>query len=235
VKRVAILQPGYLPWLGFFDQADSVDLFVLYDNVQYTKQDWRNRNRIKTQSGVDWLTVPVQKFASEARINEVRIAQDGKWAKKHLNLIQNAYRKAPHFEGVWGELEKLLMSPRDLLQDLDHALASWMASKMGIRCEWKWAHEIPTTSEEKSEKLLQICKSVGANEFIDGAAAESFLKVESFHEAGITIQFQEYQHPVYPQLWGEFQPYLSALDLMFNCGPESLAVIRSGRRFRKGN
>ena len=222
---VAVLQPGYLPWLGFFDQLRRADVFVYYDDVQYDKHGWRNRNRIKTQSGPLWLTVPVKASAdahtgSPPRIIDVEIDGRTPWARKHVESIRQAYARAPHLARYLPPLEELLQRKWDRLVDLDLACAGLMAQWLGLerRIERSSALGI---GGERSERLVEICRHFGASRYVSGDAAQTYLDLPLFERHGIQVEWQQYTHPTYPQLHGEFVPYLSALDLILNCGDEA--------------
>jgi hypothetical protein len=222
---VAVLQPGYLPWLGFFDQLRRADVFVYYDDVQYDKHGWRNRNRIKTQNGPLWLTVPVKASTGGTSTTPPRIldvAIDGRtpWARKHVESVRQAYARAPFLSQYLPALEELLQRPWDRLVDLDLACASLMAGWLGLQRRVERS-SLLGIGGERSERLVAICRHFGASRYVSGDAAQAYLDVPLFERAGIQVEWQQYSHPAYPQLHGEFVPYLSALDLILNCGDEA--------------
>ncbi len=223
---VVVLQPSYLPWLGFFDQMLRSDAFVFYDDVQYDKNGWRNRNRIKTASGPAWLTVPVlQTGRHSQRILDVEI--DGKvgWARKHVATIRASYARAPYLARYLPELESVLTSGTPLLVELDLAVIALLCRWLGIERRVVRSSQLGIEGGQ-SERLLRICQHFGATRYVSGDAARDYLDVPLFEQNGITVEWQAYQHPVYPQLHGEFVPYLSVLDLVLNAGPESLPYIQ---------
>ncbi len=223
--KIGILQPSYLPWLGYFEQIANTDVFVLYDDVQYDKNSWRNRNRIKTDKGAQWLTVPVlYQFRDRPQIREIEILPDSGWSRKHLDSIRLHYRKAPHFERYFPDLEKILGKKYKLLLDLDLAVIRWFLDCLGLRCSLHLSSELGVKGD-KNERLIKICQHFGADWFYEGAAGKNYLKESLFQNAGIRVEYQDYQHPIYPQLHGNFVPYLSTLDLLLNCGAESLKII----------
>lgn len=228
--KIGILQPSYLPWLGFFEQIERTDIFVLYDDVQYDKNGWRNRNRIKTDKGAQWLTVPVlYKFRERPLIREIEISPDSGWARKHLNAIRLQYRKASHFEGYFPGFEKLLSkSAYKLLLDLDLAVIRWFLDQLGLKCKPYLSSELGIKGD-RNERLVKICQHFGADCFYEGASGKNYLDEALFWKANIRIEYQDFHHPVYPQLHGNFIPYLSTLDLLFNCGKKSLEVIKGGK------
>jgi hypothetical protein len=225
-RTLVVLQPGYLPWLGFFDQMRRSDIFVYYDDVQFDWHSWRNRNRIKTPQGPLWLTVPVQHSGDLAstRVIDALIDQTARWASKHLKSIRQYYAKAPFLTKYLPELEELLMREWTHIAALDMALVDLMARWLSV------APAIHRSSElgiggAKSERLLNLCRHFGATRYLSGDAAKDYLDVDAFAQNGITVEWQHYPHPVYPQLHGDFVPYLSALDLLLNCGDESASIL----------
>lgn len=229
--RVAVLQPGYLPWLGFFDQELTVDKFILYDDVQYDRRGWRNRNRLKTPDGQVWLTVPVhQKGKFHQLINEVRIDNERPWKKKHLGTVEAFYKKAPYFDVLYPQFEKILSEEWTYLWKLDTTLIEWLNRIIGIDTPIMQASTL-NAEGEKSDRLLDICKKLGATEYYSGAAARHYLDLDMFRDAGVSVYFQEYVHPVYPQLHGEFLSHLSVMDLLMVAMDKSKEIIESGRKW----
>jgi WbqC-like protein len=228
--RVVVLQPGYLPWLGFFDQMRRADVFVYYDDVQYDTHGWRNRNRIKTQHGPLWLTVPVRHSGlSKPRIVDIAIDARTNWAKKHVASIRQAYAGAQFAKQYVPALEEVLMRPWERLVDVDLAVARVMAECLGIRRRIERASTLGVDGGQ-SERLLNICRHFGATRYLSGSAAREYLDVPLFERNGIAVEWQDFAHPVYPQLHGDFIPYLSAVDLILNCGEESRAVLEAASR-----
>jgi hypothetical protein len=222
---IVVLQPGYLPWLGFFDQLRRADVFVYYDDVQYDKHGWRNRNRIKTQTGALWLTVPVRhRGLGFPRLLEVEIEPGTPWVRKHLATLREAYAAAPFLNEYLPPLEELLRRHWQRLVDLDIAVVDLMAAAFGLtrRIERSSALNI---AGARSKRLLNICRHFGATTYLTGAAAGSYLDQGLFEQHGIRVEWQHFEHPVYPQLHGEFIPYLSALDLLLNCGSGAALVL----------
>jgi hypothetical protein len=225
---VAIHQPQFMPWLGYFDKMDQADAFVLLDNVQYKKNEWQNRNRIRTAQGKQWLTVPVR-FKFPALINQVGINNEENWRNKHWQVLRTNYAKAPYWESVHDDLQAFYQRPCDMLTDLNQASVTWLKQQMGIATELYLASEMEL-SQEPTQRLVDICKSVGAKTYLAGADGAKYMELELFAEAGLEILFQEYEHPTYPQLFDSCETHLSALDLVLNCGPASLETVRRGRR-----
>jgi hypothetical protein len=222
-RTLAVLQPGYLPWLGFFDQLRRSDVFVLYDDVQYDKNGWRNRNRIKSPKGPHWLTVPVRVSLGQ-RILDVEIDNRQTWARKHLGTIEQFYKKAPFFGTYFPALEATLTRTWDKLVDLDAALISQMASWLGIETEIVRCSELGVDGD-RNLRLLNLCKHFKAERYLSGNAAQCYLDSELFGSNHIEVAWQDYQHPIYQQQYEGFEPYLSALDLLFNCGDNSKTIL----------
>ena len=223
--KVGILQPGYLPWLGFFEQVHRCDIFVLYDDVQFDKNSWRNRNRIKTPDGPLWLTVPVSHRGHTSQtLLETKITENKRWPRKHLNSLKTYYGKATHWNRYSEGLAEIYEREWSFLVDLDIALITYLLQELGITTRILRSSELGV-SGDKTDRLVSICNALKAHTFYEGAAGRGYIETEKFDRAGITLEFQDYQHPLYPQLYGEFIPYLSVIDLMFNCGEKSLTVL----------
>lgn len=226
---IAVLQPGYLPWLGFFDQMRRADTFVVYDDVQYDKHGWRNRNRIKTASGVQWLTVPVRHAGQGwPPVSEVRIDAQQAWARKHVHTLRQSYARAPFAAALLPQLEDILLRGWERLVDLDMAVSAWMAEALGVSTPVVRVSALSVPGE-KSRRLLDICRHLGATRYLSGDAARDYLDVAMFAREGVDVVWQQYDHPVYPQQHGAFVSHLSAVDLLFNCGPDS-GTILAGRQ-----
>jgi hypothetical protein len=228
MTTVVVLQPGYLPWLGFFDQMRRCDVFVYYDDAQFDKNGWRNRNRIQTAQGPLWLTVPVlQSGRMGQRLCEVEIEHTQPWGAKHLRAIQQSYAKAPYLSAYFPGLEALLKRDWRLLVDLDLAAVELMCRWFGLERRTLRASTLGIGGG-RSERLLSICRYLGATRYLSGSAAKDYLDVGLFADAGIGVVWQDYSHPIYPQLHNPFVPFMSALDLLLNVGPGSLAVVAKG-------
>lgn len=231
---LAAHQPQFLPWLGFFDKLDRADVFVLLDNVQYKKNEWQNRNRIKGSRGPQWLTVPVS-FRHGERIREVAVSLREDWPRRHLATLRACYGRSDHFERFYRWCEKLIAEPRwERLSELNVALLDAVRHELGISTTVLLASEIGPETSDRDGRLIALCRDLGADTYLAGAGGRAYMNVERFAEDGIRVEFQDYRHPVYPQLFGEFQPALSVLDLLFNCGPGSLTVIRNGSGRNEG-
>jgi hypothetical protein len=225
MTTLVVLQPSYLPWLGFFDQVRRCNHFVFYDDVPYDKNGWRNRNRIKTASGPVWLTVPIRtKGRLGQLINKVEIANTVHWARKHLTSISEAYAAAPFRDAYLPALADLLQRRWERLADLDIAVSKLMCIWFGLERPMYRSSELGIGGDRNS-RLLALCHHFGATTYLSGDAARAYLDTGLFAEHGIHVQWQEFKHPQYPQQHGPFLPYMSALDLVLNVGDESAPVL----------
>jgi hypothetical protein len=221
---LSIHQPAYLPWLGYFDKILRSDIFVYMDNVQFERNSFINRNRIKTPQGAIWLTVPVKlKGHTGKTIQETEIDNSKNWRKDHLSTIFFNYKKARNFSVLYPELEKLYAKEYVSVSALCFdQLLFWLAW-LGIKKEIIKASELGLTAE-KSDLVLEICEKLSATKYLSGALGRDYLELGKFKLAGIEIELQEYKQPVYEQLWGEFIPNLSILDYCLNAGdPKSIS------------
>lgn len=228
--KLVVLQPGYLPWLGFFDQMHWADIFVVYDDVQYTKNDWRNRNRIKGTNGPQWLTVPVH-FHLGNLIKDVALHQDKRWVESHVKSLQFAYAKGKYFDDYFPQIKKLIKAPHERLIDLDMTLIMYLKGTLGIDTQVLYSSRMEAKGS-KSQRLINICHECSATQYLTGDAARDYLDVKLFEDNGIEVRYHHYKHPEYPQLFGDFVPHLSVVDLLFNCGPESLDYLKGKGEFR---
>lgn len=229
MKTIAVLQPGYLPWLGFFDQMAQSQVFVIYDDVQYDKHGWRNRNRIRTASGIEWLTVPVlAKGRSGQKIKEVQINNKVSWREKHLKTIHQHYKKSPFLNLYFPKFKEILCKDWDLLLSLDMAVINAIVEFLGIKTKILFSSQIGIDGIQ-TERLIKICKSLHAQIYLTGDKARDYLDEMQFKREGLLVTWHQYQHPIYTQCYEPFVPYLSVIDLLFNHGTESLDIL-SGRR-----
>ncbi|MBI3003322.1 MAG: WbqC family protein [candidate division NC10 bacterium] len=224
---VAIHQPQYLPWIGYFDKMDQADVFVLLDTVQFKKNEWQNRNRVKTPDGWQWLTVPVvHRFPQ--RIDEVRIAPDDSWGRKHWQALQTHYGAAPFFAPHAPFFADCFARPWERLVDLSGHLIEYLAGALGIGARLIRA-STGRFPEDATGRLVAICRHLGASAYLAGRDGQSYMDLDQFAAAGIAVKTQDFACPVYPQRYGAFVPDLSVVDLLFNCGQESLARLRRQR------
>lgn len=227
MKKVAILQSNYIPWKGYFDMIAAVDEFILYDDMQYTRRDWRNRNQIKTPQGVQWLTVPVSvKGKYDQTIRETEIDGVG-WAEAHWKTIAQNYRKAPHFEEIAAIFEPLYRQRQYthlsvLNRDLIEAVCAYLGITTKISNSWDYQ-----IIEGKTERLADLCAQAGGTEYISGPSAKGYIEESFFTEKGIQLNWFGYNgYQEYPQLWGEFTHGVTILDLLFNCGKDAHRYMR---------
>jgi hypothetical protein len=225
-KKIAISQSNYIPWKGYFDFINSVDEFVLYDEVQYTKRDWRNRNRVKTPEGLLWLTIPV-KASQSHKINEVEIA-DSRWNEKHWNTIRHLYSSAKEFDVYANAIESIYKNATHTkLSDINQHFLSGINNLLGLDTLLTRSTDYQSRGD-KTEKLLSICEQAGADVYVTGPAAKSYLDVELFKNHGIEVEWMNYDgYQEYPQLYGEFEHSVSILDLLFNTGNEATNYLKT--------
>jgi len=226
---VAIHQPQYLPWLGYFDKMDRADAFCYLDNVQYKKNEWQNRNRLKTAQGWQWLTVPV-KYRFPQKIIEVTVNEAVHWQHKHIQALITNYKKAPYFNDYFPVIESALKHDFKNIGDLNIHMITRVREILGIHSKpVVRGSEIPL-SDDPTGRLVDICKYFGGDTYLAGQDGTKYMEMDQFGKSGIKVATQEFEHPEYPQCFGDFQSHLSIIDLIFNCGPESLKIIRKGRR-----
>lgn len=229
MKRIAILQSNYIPWKGYFDMIAAVDEFILYDDVQFTKNDWRNRNRIKTPQGVKWLTIPVGQVISR-RIRDVELPKVN-WQMKHWKALESNYRRAPHFNDVAAILEPFYTKCQySHLSELNKKLIEVICLYLGIttKISNSWDYSLV---DGKVERLVDLCTQAGASEYISGPAAKDYIENDVFVKSNIKIEWFSYQGYIeYPQLWGGFSHEVTILDLLFNCGKDSPHYMKYVRK-----
>jgi len=231
--KVAISQPTYLPWLGYFDQIDYVDKFVFLDNVQFEKRSWQQRNRIKGPNGLILLTVPVMvKGRFNQLIYDTLISDVQHWYK-HLGAIESNYRRAPFFEKYWRDFCAVSQQGWDSgrLAELNMALILWCMRALGIHTPVLRASALGSTGR-KGELLATICETLGADCYLSAFGSATYLVQEEdeFAKRHIEVRFQHYEHPTYSQQFPPFVPYASVVDLIFNMGDKAIDVLRKGRR-----
>jgi len=223
--RIAVVQPLYLPWIGYFDLIKQSDIFVFFDHIQFERRSWQNRNRIKTPHGSKWLSIPIEtKGRLHQLILETRIKNDLGWAEKHRKSIVYNYRSSRNFAKYSSVFEKVYTKRWDYLADLNIFLIRLIAEKLDIRSQYIKSSEL-NVEGAKTELLVNICKTLGADEYLSGPAAKNYIQPELFEKNKITLTYHEFPHPVYPQLNGEFIPYLSVIDLLLNCGEDSHRIV----------
>lgn len=211
---VTIHQPDFLPWLGFFDRWRRSDLHIVLDDVQFLRRGWHNRDRIKVPAGVAWLTVPILKKGRYGQpLREAVIDNSRPWRRKHLGLVRDSYRGAGQFNGVIADLEAIYQKGHESLVAFNHDLLAWAGARLGIDTPLVWASSLKVESR-KTQRLVDLCLKVGADIYLSGLGAGQYLEETLFAEAGIRVVWQDFRHPVYPQLHGRFEPNLSVLDYL---------------------
>jgi len=230
MRTVAIMQPTYLPWIGYFDLIDQSDCFVFLDSVQFNKRSWQQRNRIKGPEGILWLTVSVlSKGRRDQPILDVVIDHTANFQEKHIKMITHLYSKAPFFGKYVDELSLILSRSHQFLVDLNIELIRWLCTQIGIGTQMVTSSSIDVEGKNV-ELLVEICKALEADRYLSAEGSRTYIEENNlFGPSGIDLAYHAYRHPEYRQLHGAFVPYLSALDLLFNEGSSSLSVIRAGR------
>jgi hypothetical protein len=227
--RISIMQPGYLPWLGFFELIANCELFVLLDDVQYNVKFWRNRNKIRTARGWMWLTVPVlHKGRRQQLIKDVKINNTQPWQKKHLHSLEINYAKARFFNAYISFFRTVYERTWFNLFDLDNEIIHFFCREFGISTPLVRSSSLEIEGETGNQRILAICKKLNASILYDSAGARPFIDQKLFLDNGVNVIFQEYRHPEYRQAYQPFLPNMSALDLLFNEGEGSRDIILSG-------
>lgn len=231
MKKIAILQSNYIPWKGYFDIINMVDEFILYDDMQYTRRDWRNRNKIKTHDGVKWLTIPVvNKGKFYQKINETEVT-DHKWCQEHWRALSLNYARAPYFKEYGERIHRVYEAceSETYLSQVNYRFLTEICDILGISTKITWSSDYELV-DGKTERLVGLCKSAGGSEYLSGPAAKDYIVDELFEEAGITLKYMDYSgYPEYSQLYGPFDHAVSVLDLIFNEGPDAPKYMKSFR------
>ena len=219
--KVAIMQPTYLPWIGYFALMKSVDVFIILDSVQFSKRSWQQRNQIKTESGVKWLTVPViSKGKKDQLIADVKIDYSSKFPESHINMIEQNYRKSPFFGDFSEVFFSVLRERHEYLSHLSINLILLIRELLDIKTKIKYSSDF-LTQGSKDELLAELCEHVGATEYISPPGSKVYLDdSDAFSKRNIPVKYFNYKYTNYPQLHGEFIQYMSVIDLLFNYGPQ---------------
>jgi hypothetical protein len=228
MKRVAISQSNYIPWKGYFDLINMVDEFILYDDVQYTRQDWRNRNQIKTQHGLKWLSIPAKvKGKYFQKISETKISDDN-WGKKHWSVLKQNYSKTQHFKEYKDVFEDLYLNNKDeYLSQVNYKFIGAINKILGVSTKVRWSSEFDLTGGQ-SEKLLGICKDCDADVYLSGPSAKNYLNEDIFIQNNIKIEWMDYSnYPEYKQIFKPFEHGVTILDLIFNEGENATKFMKS--------
>ena len=227
MKKIAILQSNYIPWKGYFDLIAAVDEFVIFDSVQYTRQDWRNRNAIKTDHGVQWLSIPVHKKNLSTKLIAEVVVGDEQRGSHHWEILSLAYGKAPYFAEIAEWLAPLYLGNQEThLSKINRKFIDAICDYLGITTKITncWDYKL---IDGKTEKLVHLCQQAGANHYLTGPAAKNYLDESIFGAAGIAVELFDYSsYPTYPQLHGAFKHKVTILDLLFHCGAESAKFMK---------
>jgi hypothetical protein len=228
-QKVAVIQSNYIPWKGYFDFIRRVDEFVLFDDVQYTRRDWRNRNRIKTPQGVQWLTIPVKvtgKYFQKIQDTEI---DDPGWAENHWKTLCHAYARARCFGELRATFEELYLGCREtLLSEVNRRFLTAVNAILEIETRLSWSREYPASASDPNHRLLEICQALRATEYVSGLAARDYLDVALFEREGIRVTWMDYAgYPEYPQLHPPFEHAVSIVDLLFNVGWDAPRYLKT--------
>ncbi len=226
---VAVHQPHYFPWAGYLDKMDTADVFVLLDTVQYEKNGWQNRNRIKTAQGWQWLTVPVlHRFGTP--ISDIRIENRSGWAKKHRKTLAAGYARAPYYSRYTGWLDDVYGREWERLDALNGEMLAFLAGEIGVKTPVVRASALGDLPGDPNERLAAMVRRLGGDVYLAGSGCGDYLRREVFEDSGVEVIFQDFHPTEYPQFHGDFVPGLAVFDLLLNCGEDSLGIIRKGRR-----
>lgn len=224
-KTVVIHQPDFLPYLGFFDRLLDSDLYIVLDHVQYIKGGWQNRDKIKSPEGERWLTVPLQlKRKTFLPYNEVKITENDDWKNVHLNTLTRSYKDSPYFSEFFEIIEEIYLSRFSLMIDLNVKLLKKLMEVFDIEIETVLSSTLYPQGNS-NQMLVDLLKKTNSTHYLSGVGARNYFIEKPFQDAGIKVVWQNFVHPVYPQLHGDFIPYLSCIDLLFNCGIENSRKI----------
>lgn len=226
-KTVAIVQSNYIPWKGYFDMIAQVDEFILYDDTQYTKRDWRNRNKIKTPQGLQWLSIPVKVKGKYYQEIKDTVIEDFSWGKKHWNTISHNYGKSEFFKDYQDIFSDLFLNcSQNHLSQINFIFLTEICKILNINTPITWSTDYPS-AEGQNEKLISICTATNATHYISGPAAKIYMDEGLFEKNGITVGWMDYSgYPEYKQLHGEFEHGVSILDLIFNMGPNATDYMK---------
>jgi hypothetical protein len=225
-KKVAILQSNYIPWKGYFDLIANVDEFILYDDMQFTKNDWRNRNKIKTPKGLEWLSIPVGTDISR-KIKEVALPNNG-WQIKHLKSFEINYGRAQYFDEIMTLLKPVYLNQNiKTLSEFNRKLIEYVCSYLGIKTKISYSWDY-TLGDGKTERLVHLCQQANAQIYVSGPSAKDYLDENLFKEKMIQVEWFDYAgYQEYPQLWGDFEHGVSVLDLLFNSGSSARSYMKN--------
>ena len=224
--RVGVIQSAYIPWRGYFDFIASVDAFVIHDDIQYTKGDWRNRNKIKTPQGVEWLSVPVSYKSQAQLIIDTQISSASSWKNKHLERFEHNYSKSPFLSEAKELIANGISMHISTISQLNINLIRSISSYLNINTPIILSSELHLKGT-KTDRLIDLLKKMNATCYLSGPRGDAYLEKEKFQKNGIRLEYKTYDYAAYPQLWGEFVAEVTVLDLIANCGPKAKEHITS--------
>jgi hypothetical protein len=220
MNSVAIIQSNYLPWKGYFDIINDVDTFIFLEDVQYTKGDWRNRNKIKTPYGIKWLTVPVHGSIRQT-ISNTKIDNSRKWAEDHKKRIHHNYARSNYYNSYKDDIFKIYSQDFATISDLNIYSIRMICKLFDLQVEFRNSEDLEAQGS-KDDKIIEICKMIGAKKYISGPSAKFYININKFKEAGIEVEYKDYSgYPEYDQLWNNFNHFVSVIDTIFNCGDKT--------------
>jgi len=227
-KKLAVVQSNYVPWKGYFDLMNLVDEFILFDDMQYTRRDWRNRNKIKTPNGPMWLTIPVQVKGKYLQKIKETVISDRDWNRKHWKTIVHHYSRAKYFQECKEFFEELYLgSTQTYLSQINYRFLTAICQLLGIDTKLSWSMDYRLV-EGKTERLVDLCRQAGATEYVSGPTAKGYIDEEPFEDAGIAVHYMDYSgYPEYDQLYPPFEHHVSIVDLIFNAGPDAPKYMKS--------
>lgn len=226
MKRICIHQPDFVPYLGFFDRLLTCDLFIVLDDVQFIRRGWHHRDKIKTPRGPEWLSLTLQKGDYHQKINDVILHPDQQeWAGRHLAVLTESYKQAEFFDAIFPAIKAIYDRPHEKLIDINMAFIDLLLDTFNISIDRVMASDL-TIDTTGNQRLIDLVQAVGGDRYLSGTGALDYLEPALFEDAGIQLDIQDFHHPVYPQLHGDFAPYLSSLDVILNCGPDAADIVR---------
>jgi len=223
--KVGVIQSSFIPWRGYFDFINSVETFIFLDDVQFTKRDWRSRNKIKTKNGASWLTVPVEYHTRGQLIRDTKVDSSQDWITIHRNKWYENYKGAPYIDDLL-DIYNIVENKYSTISQLNIELIRSICEYLNIKTQLLNSNDIKVGGS-KTEKLINLLQSVGGREYVSGSNADNYLDKEAFIKAGIALEYKSYEYPAYPQLWGEFDGAVTILDIIANCGPDAKNYIHS--------
>lgn len=222
----AIMQPVYLPWIGYFEQILRTDRFMFLDDVQYTKWDWRSRNKIRTPDGFAWLTIPVDQNSMDDLICVKKISNHH-WKRKHIESLRHNYCRSEFYEDIISIFRKSLDNKSDYLVDYTIPLVQEFCRYLGLPIPTLRSSQFPPATNNKMDRIIELCGILNADELYTGPAAKDYMDTKYMAKKGVSVTYQEYNHPVYSQIYSGFESHMSTIDLLMNHGPNSLNIIKS--------